>query len=375
MTVSAAPCSFPATFTSSVAHFPNPAAWVSTFNFMPTLNPPVSNRQLRPYRDGLTEWARAIAKGERPPHNLATEHSKAHEMLQGVDSLAANQLYVDPANLRGLSAGTQNLGGYLVGVEEAEVVQAYYPVSALAAAGATFETRQGNLAVPTQVTRQTASWLAETDQVTEATVQLGQATGTPHRLSLFMKYTRQLDKQSDVGRFIQSNGMASLGAGIDRGGLVGSGIFGEPTGILGMSGTSVVTFSASATWANALSFVFNVETANVPTDRISFIGAPNVKQKWMNIQQFSGSSDAIWESDGQTIAGRPARVTTNMSNGAIVCGDFSEVRVILFGPLMVTVDPFSSKKSEQIEIILTQNCDVIVPFPGAFCVSSGNAAQ
>ena len=94
----------------------------------------------------------------------------------------------------------------------------------------------------------------------------------------------------------------------------------------------------------------------------------------MNVQKFSGSSTALWDVDS-TIAGRPARVTTNISNGAIVCGGFSQVRVILFGPAQVTVDPYSQKKSEKIEVTLTQLADVIVPFPGAFCVSSGNAAQ
>src|SRR6266568_9618830 len=142
-----------------------------------------------------------------------------------------------------------------------------------------------------------------------------------------------------------------------------------------MPGVSTVTCSASATWANALSFVFNCETANVPTGDISFIGAPNVKQKLMNIQQFSGSSDAIWESDGNTIAGRPARATTNITNGALIAGGFNQVRVILFGPAVITLDPYSQKRTEKWECTLTQLADVIVPFPGAFTVRSGNAAQ
>ena len=342
---------------------------------MPTLNPPVSNRQLRPYRDGLTEWGNAIAGGQKTPHNLATDHSKGHEMLLGVDSLSENQLYVDLANLRGLSTGTQNLGGYVVGVEEAEVVQAFFPVSAITQAGATFETHQSNLAIPRQATTETASWLAETDTVSESTILLGQATASPKRASVLLTYTRQLDKQSDVGAFVQSNGLKALGAAVDKACLTGSGIFGEPLGILNMAGTSVVTFSASATWANMLSYVFNCETANVPTADISFIGAPNVKQKLMNIQQFSGSSDALWESDGATIAGRPARVTTNITNGVLVAGGFNQVRVVLFGPATVTVDPYSQKRNEKIEVTLTQLADVIVPFPGAFTVSSGNAAQ
>jgi hypothetical protein len=333
--------------------------------------PPVSDRQLPAFRDSLGKWASDVMQG-RKPSGLARDFSKAHEAV--TDSIDDRSLYVDLANLRGLQAGVQNLGGYVVGVETQEVVQAFFPVSAITQAGATFETRQSNLAVPRQVTTETASWLAETDTVPESTILLGQATAAPRRASVLLTYTRQINIQSDVGEFVQTNGLKALGAAVDRACLAGTGIM-EPLGLLNMPGTSVITFAASATWANCLSFIFNCETANVPTSDISFIGAPNVKQKWMNIQQFSGSSDAIWESDGATIAGRPARTTTNISNGAIVAGGFNQVRVVLFGPATITLDPYSQKRSEKWECTLTQLADVIVPFPGAFTVSSGNAAQ
>ncbi len=336
--------------------------------------PPLNERQLPAFKESLSKWASDI-KHRRKPSGLACELSKAHELATS-EPVDDRSIYIDLGNLRrGLSAGTQNLGGYLVGVETTEVVQAFFPVSAITQAGATFETHQGNLAVPRQVTTETASWLAETDTVTESTVLLGQATATPKRASVLLTYTRQLNVQSDVGAFVQSNGLKALGAAVDRACLTGSGIAGEPLGLVNMSGTSVVTFSASATWANALSFVFNCETANVATEDISFIAAPNVKQKWMNIQQFTSSSDAIWESDGATIAGRPARTTTNIGNGQIVAGGFNQIRVILFGPATITLDPYSQKRSEKWECTLTQLADVIVPFPGAFTVSSGNAAQ
>jgi hypothetical protein len=306
------------------------------------------------------------------PSGLASDFSKAHEAVS--DSIDDRSLYVDLANLRGLSAGVQNLGGYVVGVETQEVVQAFFPVSAITQAGATFETHQGNLAVPRQVTTETASWLAESDTVTESSVLLGQATASPHRASVLLTYTRQLNIQSDVGEFVQTNGLKALGAAVDRACLTGSGIFGEPLGLLNMPGTSVVTFSASATWANMLTYVFNCETANVPTSDISFIGAPNVKQKIMSTQKWSGSSTALWDLDS-TIAGRPARTTTNITNGALVAGGFNQVRVILFGPATIVLDPYPGKKSEKWECTLTQLADVIVPFQGAFTVSSGNAAQ
>src|SRR6266487_3092568 len=250
------------------------------------LVPPLTERQLPTFRESLGKWATDVING-RKPSGLARDLSKAHEAVS--DTPGEHSLYVDLANLRGLSAGTQNLGGYTVGVETTEVVQAFFPVSAIAQAGAVFETHESNLAVPRQTTTETASWLAETDTVTESTVLLGQATATPKRASCLLTYTRQLSAQSDVGAFVQTNGLKALGAAVDKAALTGSGIVGEPLGILNMPGTSVVTFSASATWANMLTYVFNCETANVPTSDISFIAAPNVKQKLMNIQQFSGS--------------------------------------------------------------------------------------
>jgi HK97 family phage major capsid protein len=297
---------------------------------MNTAIPPVSSRQLPEFRESLGRWASDIWH-RRKPSGLACDLSRARAAATS-EPLDDRTLYVDLANLRGLLAGVQNLGGYTVGTEMSEIVQAFFPVSAVTQAGAVFETHQGNLAVPRQVTTETASWLAETDTVTESSITLGQATAMPKRASVLLTYTRQLNVQSDVGEFVQSNGLKALGAAVDKACLTGSGIVGEPLGILNMSGVSTVTFSASATWANALSFVYNCETANVPTEDISFIGAPNVKQKWMNLQKFTGSSDAIWETDGATIAGRPARVTTNMTAGAIVAGGFNQVRVILFGP-------------------------------------------
>src|SRR6266498_3236685 len=101
------------------------------------LVPAVNERQLPTYRESLGKWASDIMQ-RRKSSGLARDLSKAHEATS--DTLDDRSLYVDLANLRGLSAGTQNLGGYVVGVERSEIVQAFFPVSAITQAGATFET-------------------------------------------------------------------------------------------------------------------------------------------------------------------------------------------------------------------------------------------
>src|SRR5438128_2819234 len=130
--------------------------------------PPLSERQLPAFRESIGKWASDIMQ-RRKPSGLACDLSKYHEAIS--DELDGDRsLYVDLANLRGLSAGTQNLGGYVVATQVTECAQAFFPVSAVAQAGAVFETHQSNLAVPRQTTTETASWLAETDTVTESTV-------------------------------------------------------------------------------------------------------------------------------------------------------------------------------------------------------------
>ena len=121
------------------------------------LIPPVNERQLGAFRDSINEWVSDVIN-RRKPSGLAYDHSRAYESIS--EMIPENRLYVDLANLRGLSAGTQNLGGYLVGTDVDEIVQAFFPVSRITQAGATFEYRQNNLAVPRQVTTETASLAA-----------------------------------------------------------------------------------------------------------------------------------------------------------------------------------------------------------------------
>ena len=60
-------------------------------------------------------------------HGLAQDMSKAQEAVS--DTISDHELYVDLANCRnlntrGLSAGTQNLGGYLVPTDSSEFAEA-----------------------------------------------------------------------------------------------------------------------------------------------------------------------------------------------------------------------------------------------------------
>jgi HK97 family phage major capsid protein len=334
--------------------------------------PPVNERQLSTFRESLGKWATDVM-GRRKPSGLAVDYSKAYASSIG-EVLDDRSLYVSLENLRGLSAGTQNQGGELIGTEISELVYALRPFSALIAAGVQTDQREGNLAVRREVTGVTAGWYAESDQVSEGTEFYGQATGIPHRLSLFLKYTRQLEHQSNVGEAVRTTSLRAIAQGLDRGGLQGTGIVGEPTGIFSTSGVQTVTFSAAATWANVVSFISKVAQNNALEANIRWIAAPQVREKWATVQRASGTSSFLWNDD-DTVAGKRAFVTTNCPSTSICCGDFTLASFVFWGPAMFTIDPFTQKRSEQIEITVTQMCDFITPFPGAYCINSGSATQ
>ena len=273
--------------------------------------PPLNERQLPTFRESLGKWASDIFH-KRKPSGLAFDLSRAHQISTS-EPIDDRSLYVDLANFRGLSAGTFNLGGAVVGTDVDEISQAFFPVSAITQAGAVFEMHQSNLAVPRQVTTETASWLAEADQCTESSITLGQAVATPKRASVLLTYTRQLNVQSDVGAFVQSNGLKALGAAVDRACLSWEW---HSRGARWPVKYGIRRFDChvqrNRTLANMATYVFNCESANVATEDISFIGAPNVKQKLQTVQEFSGSSTALWDRDSR-ILGRPAMTTTNIT--------------------------------------------------------------
>jgi HK97 family phage major capsid protein len=342
----------------------------------------LSSRELRDYGSSLHRSILDLAANKKVS-GVAGDVSKAiaatsdrtlgpGEMFVQLDGLRTTRELAE----RGLSAGTENLGGFLVGTQLSDVEAVLRPASVLVAAGARIIQLKSNMAVRREVTASTAQWLHETDTVTEQTEQFGQLTLQPHRCSAFLTLTRQMQHQvdPDASDLLVASMRRSIAVSVDRVGLNGAGVGGEPVGIFQTAGVQTVTFSAAATWANALSFVSKVAGQNATDANIMFVSHPSVREKWANVQRASGTSTFLW-ADNDTIAGKPALVTTNCPSTSICCGDFSNFLIGLWGPAVATVDPFTNKRSEKIEIVVTQLADVGAVWPNAFCINSGSVTQ
>lgn len=338
-------------------------------------------KDLSKYRSGVLDWIQAQAEGKKA-FNIATEVSTDARLRDGASLLDSDQgLLVSFDALmanRGLSENVYGAGGALVGDEMAKPADALRNVSRLGQAGATILTGlQGNYTLPLGVSDITLSWLASGASITPTNITTGAFSMSPNRLAGALNWSFQLDTQSpDAGAFFADMIANAAMAKIDQAGLSGSGVSGEPLGILNQAGTNAVDFGGvAATLAKATTFESQIAAANGVPENTRFIANGDVKARWSQIQRWTGASVALW-SDDDTILGRKAYTTTGMTSGRIVAGDFSKFLVGVWGaggPMRLLVNKYTNALQGQISLTVEMLADVGAYKPACFSVSTSSA--
>jgi HK97 family phage major capsid protein len=202
---------------------------------------------------------------------------------------------------------------------------------------------------------------------------------TPHRLAGMTSITTQLNRQAtpDISAFLVESLSRAIGSAFDLAGISGSGVHGEPLGLLNRTSVKTVTFGGQAAWSKAVNFEAQIAGGNGDDYSISFIANPDTREKWRTLQRFSGGGRALWE-DNNICAGRQGYVSTNVPSGGICAGDFSKMLFATWGegsPIAIVIDPFTSKKEGNIEILCSLFGDVATLREEVFCINADSAIQ
>ena len=326
---------------------------------------------------------RSISEGKGPtPLSLSVNRDVAAEnpSLKFSDSNSILLRMEDLLASRTLTPGNFATGGALVGTQVSEIEGVLRPASAVVASGARIITGLSqNYSIGKEAAPITFSWLNALDNRPEADSNWAQINLTPHRLSGATALSNQFKTQTgpDVADFLIESIKLGIGVALDLAAITGDGSFGQPLGILNTTGVQTVTFGGAPTWAKATSFEKLVTAANADETRLGWIGNPDVRDKWRNIQRFSGGSKTLW-ADDNTVAGHPARGSTNVPTGTIVLGQWEKVLIGIFGkgaPVEILVDPFTRDSKGEIIFSATLYADVCCLQPTAFCKSADSAIQ
>jgi HK97 family phage major capsid protein len=230
---------------------------------------------------------------------------------------------------RDLIVASGSGGGFLHGAETRDAIDILRPWSVTARAGVMIETGLvGDQAIPKVTAKATPEWLGtEASEMTPSQPTLAQVVMTPKQVGALVNFSRQLAKQANAEEFVGRELMRTIGTALDQAVLNGSGAAGQPLGLLNTAGVQ----SQSGTTLNA-----GVQTmkrlcaeANVDDARIVFLSTPAVRELLEGRERSSPSGRYVWGLD--TVADRPAYVSTNMPAATMVAGDWSNIFVGIWG--------------------------------------------
>jgi HK97 family phage major capsid protein len=232
-----------------------------------------------------------------------------------------------------MSGSVQIAGGYLIGIEMQSMEYLLRAQSVLPALGVRMLQVSGNVTWPRELGEITFSWTKEGDSITLATGSLGSMTLSPHRLSGVTSFTHQLYVQAPQ---LVDEISTALSRGImiafEKGAINGTGIFGQPTGILSTSGVGSVTLSAATTLANLADFEYAVSNANATPS--GWVADPATRKKWRTVVRSANSSRYLWDdANGLTdnVLGYRGYASNVCPANTAILGDWSRMVWAFFG--------------------------------------------
>jgi HK97 family phage major capsid protein len=273
---------------------------------------------------------------------------------------------------RDFTIGAGGTGGYIVGTATTEAQDALRPRPIVEAAGA--EIRTGLVAgtlMPVQTGVTAINWLgAESSQITESQPTFASVAMAPKYVGARADISNALLRQaSSTDGVVLRDLEAAVATAMDVAAFSGSGISGQPTGLVNTAGLTSVS-GASITYSTVLDLLEGVLTANggAPTA----ITTPAVAKLLANRQGFSNTAP-MWNgslADG-SLAGSRAMSSTNAPASTLIVGDFRHLVVGVFhGGIMVEVDPFTQFSTGIVGLRVIVGVDVALRYKPVFRIAT-----
>jgi len=272
---------------------------------------------------------------------------------------------------RTMNVGTDTAGGYIVQTDEGGMIDLLRANTVLGAAGASFlPGLVGDVAIPKQTGASTFYWLGEDEDGTDSEPTLGQVLLMPKTCAGAVPMTRKLMKQSSpsVEALVQNDLNRGMALAIDLAGLNGTGVDGQPLGILNTTGieTSTIASPGSPTWVETVEFESDVDTANALTGSLNWVTTPAVRGTMKTTAKDSGSGLFVSSSDN-TVNGYDVLTSTQMPTNGILFGDFSSCMIGMWGVLDLMADTATKAASGGLVLRVFQDVDVGVRHIESFC--------
>ena len=243
----------------------------------------------------------------------------------------------------------------------------------------------GDIAIPRQTAAATAYWVAEGVAPTESQQTLGQVGLTPKTCGAFTDASRKLLNQGsiDVEVFMRNDLATILSIAQDLAAIIGTGVFGQPLGILNWPGVGVVAIGANGgaiTQAAVVGLETTVMTANADIGSMAYLTCPALYGTMKVTPKTGAILDPIYDTrtPDRPLNGYPCAVSTqvpaNLQKGtgtnlrALIFGVWSSLIIAEWGTIDILVDPYSQSSSGNVRVRALMDTDINTRYQQAFAV-------
>ena len=262
----------------------------------------------------------------------------------------------------------ENDGGNIVGENMMAAIDALRGRSMVADLGADVVKARGDVTMPQATTGADAYWLAdEFTAINLSRPTVGTVSAAPKTCGSVIAYTKLLELAAlEVEHFLEQHLLKTISRALDLAAVSGSGLNGEPQGIIGATGVQAISLAGdpAAAIANALEAVENSEAR--PS---GFAVGTALAKTLRRTPVLAGGSTPIMAAN--TIDGKPAIVGKAAPDSTALVGEFNDLCVVLFGSgPSVGVDPSTYFDQGILQMRCLLHVDIAVRRASSFAVIS-----
>jgi HK97 family phage major capsid protein/HK97 family phage prohead protease len=262
----------------------------------------------------------------------------------------------------------------------------------------------GNVSIPRQATATATYWVTENTALTQAEATFDNVTLSPKQIGTRSQYSRLMLQQAtpDIESVVRNDLIQQLALGIDLAAISGTGLSGQPTGILNAAGvgnfelgananTGAALANSSATAKSGLDPLIEIESlvnvANALNGSLYYLTNSKVILALKKLKS-SASFEYLWTGDkDSTLAGTPIlangypvarsnQVPSNLVKGtsaaihsALIFGNFADLIIGMWGALEIVPNPYGSGyNSGAVDIRAMQTIDIALRHAVSFAV-------
>lgn len=274
------------------------------------------------------------------------------------------------------STDITNMAGSLTTVQEVTLIDVLRNSMVARQAGATvISGLSGTYEIPKKTLANTSRWVGESPSLVLTDMTSGKITFTPKTVTAASRLTHRLEEQSsyDVRSDLMNDIALAIAIQGDQAVFHGSGSSNQPLGIQGHTGVrtiSIGTNGGDPTWAKIVECKSKRNKANAGLGRPVWVTSPMGLGKLETTAKVSGQT--LFLSEDGKVMNYPVlesnQIKDDLDKGTetdtltmLVFGDFSQVKIGLWGSVKVVIDPFTVQPDTIFSIYQTMDVQIVYP--------------